>query len=129
MVAIQILAVIGFLLSLYSLRTEKKVEQDPGHRAVCDINDRVSCTATFKSKWGKHFGVANGVYGIGFYVVVFILAMLAQIPIILYLSILAILGSLYLAYILYFKLKKICLICSSLYAVNILLLVFSVLGR
>ena len=122
---LEILAVIGFLLSLYAFYVEKKFEANNKYHAACDINDRVSCTKAFKSKYGHTFGISNSIFGMIFYVIVFVLLFMNFTNIVFYLSTLSLLGSIYLAYILYFKVKSFCLVCNAIYIVNILLFVFS----
>jgi len=123
---IQLLAIAGFLLSFYILYVEKKTEQDKNYQPLCDISDKISCTKVSKSKWGKTFGIANAVYGLLFYALLFILTFI-NIKLIFYLAALSVLSSFYLAYVLYFKLKTVCLVCYSVYIVNIFLLIFSYL--
>lgn len=125
MVAIQVIAVVGFLLSVYALYVEHKVKKDAGYKAVCDITDNMSCGKVLTSKYGSLTGISNAIGGLLFYPLVFVLALLDYGQIILYLAVLAIIGSAYLAYLQYFKLKNLCLVCSGIYVVNILLLVFS----
>ena len=119
---IEILAIVGFLLSIYTLYVEYMCSDG---KAACDINDKFSCTKTITSKYGRTFGVPNSVGGIVFYVLVFILALMGFITYVKYLSVIAVLGSVYLAYISQFKLKTWCPVCILIYIVNILLLVFS----
>jgi vitamin-K-epoxide reductase (warfarin-sensitive) len=129
---IQVLAVIGFALSIYSIFVGKRAEEDVEYRSICDISDKASCTMAFKSEFGRLFGIQNGVYGAAFYALVFVLSFLGFMlvnDLIFYLVVLAFLGSLYLAYILYFKLKNLCIVCTAIYLVNILLLIFSWLAR
>ena len=123
---IQLLAIIGFLLSCYLLYIDKKIKQDKNYQPLCDISDTISCTKAFKSKWGKTFGIANWVYGLLFYAFVFV-ATFISIQLIFFLAIFSVLISFYLAYVLHFKLKTVCLVCYLTYTVNILLLVFSYL--
>ena len=122
---ILILAFIGYLLSAYAFYIEKRKEKEERYKAVCDIGEHASCTKAFTSAYGKMFGISNSIYGMLFYVLVFILALLNFGSYIFYLSVLSFLETLYLAYILYFKLKNFCLICHGIYLINILLLVFS----
>ena len=56
-----------------------------------------------------------------FYLVAVVLALLGEVQWIFLLSVLSVLGSFYLAYILYFKIKTFCVVCTSIYAVNVLL--------
>lgn len=121
---LQIFAVIGLLLSIYAYHVEKKSEKQANYHAVCDISDKFQCSKVVGSEYGKTAGVSNSIGGALFYILVFILTFF-NISLIFYLAILSIFGSLYLAYIQYFIIKKLCLICSSIYVVNILLLIFS----
>ena len=121
---ITILAIIGLLLSIYALYVEKK-SLNKKYRPVCDINNRVSCTKAFSSSYGKILGIPNSVFGIIFYVIILILNALNNIQIIFYLAVISVLGSIYLAYVSHIKLKTFCIICNSIYLVNILLLIFS----
>ena len=125
--AIMILAIIGFLLSLYAFSIEKKSEKEKKYKPICDISDKISCTKAFSSKFGKTFGLSNSIYGIIFCIVIFLLALFGLINYIFYLSIPSVIYSIYLAYILYFKVKSFCLVCNGIYLVNILLLIFSYL--
>ena len=122
---IQILSVIGFVLSVYAFIVEKKKEKDSKYKALCDINDKISCTKVFSSKYGKMAILPNSFYGMIFYLVVFLLAFFGNINYIFYLSVISVIGSSYLAYVLYFKVKNFCLVCHGIYIVNILLLIFS----
>lgn len=122
---IQIISIIGFLLSAYSLYVEIKSSKSKSYKAVCDINEKVSCTKVFSSQYGKILGLSNSFYGILLYILIFILNIYEYANLIFYLAILSVLGSVYLAYVMYFKIKSYCLVCNAIYAVNILLLVFS----
>src|SRR3989344_6611041 len=122
---IAIVSAVGFFLSLYALTVELKLEKNKNYKAVCDINDKISCTKTFSSGYGKLlFGIPNPVIGLMFYSLVFVLALLNYANIIFYLSVLSLIGSIGLWYVLQFKVKTICLVCYSIYLVNILLFVF-----
>ena len=124
-VIILILAMIGFLLSVYAVYVEKKLEKNKNYKAVCDVSSKVSCTKAFSSKYGKVFGMPNSWGGLGFYPAVIILTFFNLINIVFYLSILSMIFSLYLMYISFFKLKNYCVVCNGIYVVNILLLIFS----
>ncbi len=124
-ILIVVVAIIGFLLSWYALSVERKVNLNKNHKAMCDINDKISCTKAFRSLYGKMFGVQNSMLGMLFYVVVFVFALFDQMTLVFYLSVLSLLVSIYFAYVLYTKVKSFCLICHGIYLVNILLLIFS----
>jgi|SRR3989344_1753132 len=122
---LQILAIIGFILSIYAFYVEKRYEANNKYHAACDISDRVSCTKAFESKYGHTYGISNSLLGMGFYAIIFVLLLLNLSNIVFYLSAISLIGSLYLAYVLYFKVKSFCLVCNAIYIVNILLFVFS----
>ena len=131
---IQTTAVVGLLLSIYAYYVEIKTKQNVNYKAVCDITDGASCGKVVTSKYGKIVdGISNSVGGILFYISVLVLTLynlpvfMTSLQAIFYLSVLSILGSLYLAYIQYFKIKSLCVVCTAIYIVNILLVVFSYL--
>jgi vitamin-K-epoxide reductase (warfarin-sensitive) len=118
------LALIGFLLSLYALYIKKK-SQNKNYKALCDINENISCTQVLTSKYASLIYLPNSLLGLIFYTLIYLLVSLNFLTYVFYLSLISLLVSLYLAYLLYFKVKKTCLICSLTYLVNLLLLIFS----
>ncbi|XP_033197854.1 vitamin-K epoxide reductase [Bombus vancouverensis nearcticus] len=129
--------IIGFALSYYAYYVELAKEENDLYEAVCDINEHISCTKAFSSKYGKGFGIIsetsllyapNSIYGLMFYLLVAILSISNKYvtsALVVILEICANLGTLYLAYILY-KLSNICVVCVSLYLVNVVLLTLAV---
>jgi len=133
---------LGMVLSLFAFYVEVKKHQDESYVALCDINEKVSCSKVFTSKYGKGFGLLqffleedspliqpNPVYGIIFYFINFLLGLgnymfLAQIQFVM--CILANCGSVYLGYILYFILQDMCIVCISTYVVNFMLLLSTI---
>lgn len=120
-----IVAVFGFLFSLYSFYVEKQIEKNKKYKAVCDISDTMSCSAAAKSDYSKLGGIANSVKGLVYYPLFALLALFGHTAIVFYLSLASIVMTFYLIYVSYFKLKNYCIICSGIYLVNILLLYFS----
>lgn len=118
-----ILAVIGFCLSWYAYHVEQFAGKKKGYCALCDINDNALCTKAFTSAYGQTFGVSNGTWGVLFYLVAAVLALLGEIQYLFLISSLSLLASLYLAYALYVKVKTFCVVCTSIYLINILLVV------
>jgi vitamin-K-epoxide reductase (warfarin-sensitive) len=125
LVTILILAIIGFGISLYTYQLEQKVAQEPDYNPSCDINDRISCTKAIKSEYGNLFYFSNALIGMIFYVAVAIAALFDAQFIVLLLAIGGCLVSVVLAYLLYFKIKSLCVLCTSLYIINALLLLLS----
>ncbi len=128
LVSIIILAVLGFVISAYTYATERKLKQVPGYKPFCDISDRISCTKPMKSQYAYlYFSLAS--IGMAFYVAVAIFALFDATKLLLLASFAAALVSCALAYILYVKIKSLCILCTSLYVINFLLLFFSLSAR
>lgn len=122
---ILIIAICGFLVSFYDLYLKRKIDQNKDYKAVCDLNDRFSCTKVIVSEYGNTLGIPNAVWGLIFYSTVGALAYLEKLMLVWYLAIAGIIASIYLAYILYTKIKTVCLVCTTIYIINILLLISS----
>ncbi|HEX2978019.1 MAG TPA: vitamin K epoxide reductase family protein [Candidatus Babeliales bacterium] len=121
-----LLAAIGFFISLYAALTERKVSEDQNYKAACDLTDTISCTKPMKSEYAHLFYISNSFTGMIYYAT---LAVLAYFHIPLLVMIMAIGGALFscfLAYLLYFKIKALCLVCTSLYIINFLLLLLAI---
>ena len=143
-----LLYVAGLGLSGYALFVEQAKEADKDYVALCDINENVTCSKVFTSKYGKGFGLVamitgddnhilnqpNSIYGLIFYSLMGLLYLcgsrsrfLASLQ--FYAFIVANGMSCYLGYILYFVLKDMCVVCVSTYAVNFLLLLLTFCHR
>ena len=68
-----IVTIIGFMVSLYAYYIEKKIEQDPTYKPICDLSDRISCSKPIRSSWGKLFTLSNASVGMVFYVFILLL--------------------------------------------------------
>jgi vitamin-K-epoxide reductase (warfarin-sensitive) len=117
-----IIALIGLGITLYGIMVEKKVQEDSQYKAACDISDKVSCTRTFTSPYAKMFGFSN-IWALFFYYCTIIALYLCKAYYFVFLTAAAgCIVSIFFAYILYFKIRTLCLICTSLYIVNAVLL-------
>ena len=114
------IALIGLILTLYSIYVKKKLEKVKNYRPICDINENISCTKAFKSKYYSILLIPNTYYGLAYYLSVMLLSFNNQ-NLIFYFSVPALIFSIYLAYITYFKLKNFCLVCSGVYIINFLI--------
>ncbi|XP_055711020.1 vitamin K epoxide reductase complex subunit 1 [Phlebotomus papatasi] len=135
-------SLIGLLLSVYTTHVEIQLELDNDYEALCDLNEGISCTKVFSSKYGKGFGVIhrvlgedsifnqpNGLFGILFYAIIALLCFVNDSKVArmqIYLCIVSNLLSLYLAYLLYFVLEDFCIVCVSTYVVNAINLYLSI---
>ena len=125
MIEIWILAIVGFILSLYSFYVEKRLEKNSSYSPTCDITQKVSCSVAFTSKYAKIFGINNSILGLIFYSAIILLSLTSFAWLILYFAASSVLITFYLAYISYFKLKNFCLVCSTIYLVNLLIFIFA----
>ena len=120
---IQTVADIGFLLSLYAFFVERKAEKEKKYKPFCDLNETVSCTKAFTSDYGKFLGLSTALWGVFFYIGLVLLTFLHN-PLYLMIAVcISIPMTLYLAYASYIKLKTFCLVCTSVYLVNIALVI------
>ena len=129
LISIVILSVIGFAISLYAYLLEQKVRADSSYKAVCDLSDTFSCTKPILSEYGELIGFSNSLVGMAFYILIAVLAFFDRTTLLFYLSGTSLLASAFLAYILYFKIKSVCLICNSIYIINIFIFMFLYLNR
>ena len=122
---IELFSIIGMLISVYAFKTELKSKHNKKYKSFCDKNNKVSCTKTFSSKYGHILGIPNSLFGIVYYLILFLLLVYSSGNLIFPLTLLAFLGSIFLAYLSFVKLKVTCLICISIYLINIILLISS----
>jgi len=116
-----VLAAIGLLISIYGITIERKLQENVQYKAACDLSDTISCTRPFLSAYGKMLGISN-IWASAFYYIAILVAAFIHMPLILLLITSAgLAATVVFAYILYFKIKSLCLICTSLYIVNIAL--------
>lgn len=135
------LAVVGFVISLYGYVTERKVKQDPSFKPACDISDKISCSKAMLSPYANilflsRYEVAMEPHENSFYFSTFSLALIYYAfaglfallnlsEIIFFAALASCILSCYLAYLLFFKIKTLCILCTSLYLVNFLMLFFA----
>lgn len=136
-----LLYMAAFGLSGFALYVKYQKDQDPDYKAACDIQEGVMCSTVMQTEYSKGFGlvekitgskdhplnIPNTVYGLLMYGslgLAFVVGPHNRLLVALqfYCILAANLMSVYLFYVLQFVLKNICVICYSLYVVNILLL-------
>ena len=122
MILVFIFALIGLCISIYAYMVEQKIKIDPTYKAACDLSDRISCTKPLLSPYAHLFYYSNATFGIIYYIVVAALAYLNAVNVLFLVALAGCLVSLYLAYILYVKIKSLCIVCTSLYLINFLIL-------
>lgn len=124
---ILVLAAIGFCIALYAYFVENKMKADASYHPACDINDRISCSKPLQSQYSNLFFISNSLAAMLYYVVIALLAFMGMHTVLVIATTLGLIVSLGLAYLLYFKIKSLCLVCTSLYIINILLFVATIL--
>ena len=121
MMTVIIIATIGLVISAYGITVEHQLQQDAEYKAACDISDAISCTRPFLSPYGKMLGISNIWASALYYCAMIMIAIMSLPTIALILAYAGVAVTIVFAYILYFKIRSLCLICTSLYAVNIAL--------
>lgn len=75
-------SLIGMGISAYSIYVKVQSEMDPKYEAMCDMNEKVSCTKVFNSEYGRGFGliskdsplnISNGIFGLVHYLIIAIM--------------------------------------------------------
>jgi len=120
---ILILAIIGLIISIYGIMVERKLQQDAQYKAACDISDMVSCTRPMLSEYNALLGISNSLAAALYYGAIIALVVLQQYQLLMLLVMAGLVATIIFAYILYFKIRSVCLICTSLYVINIALAV------
>ncbi len=118
-----ILLGIGFCVSLYAFSIEQKIATNPQYKPACNISDRISCTKPLLSAYGKLLGFSNSIVGLLFYPTMATLLFVGEDLLLLIGAVGSCIFTIYLAYILFAKVKALCLICLTIYAVNLCTLV------
>lgn len=60
---IAVSSTIGIFLSLYGMYVEIMAAYDDDYEAMCDINEKISCTKVFTSEYGRGFGILGSLVG------------------------------------------------------------------
>ncbi len=120
------LAAVGFCASLYAYFIERKIREKPDYKPVCDISDRISCTKPILSEYSNLFFFSNGLMGALFYAVIAALAFTDSFRLMMIATSVRLVATCFLAYLLYFKIRSLCLVCTLIYIINILLFLLAV---
>lgn len=123
-----ILAVIGLLISAYSLSHHLELKANGSTQAFCNINETFSCDTVANSKYSEDpFGNPLGVYGIGFFAGLGVMLLIAQFKAeyrrdalhgYAALVVLGVISSIILGFISHFDVGALCLTCIGIYIVN-----------
>jgi len=121
---IQWLSIIGLILSIYFLYVRTKI-RNTQYKPLCDINENISCTKAAKSKHSNVLILPNSIYGIIFYITIFLLS---SLNLTLYTFIIAALATLFTIYLITISLKQkiYCPVCIATYIINFAILYLAV---
>lgn len=50
-IKIAVISAVGVLLSIYAWQVGNKAKMDEGYEAMCDINEHISCSTVFRSRF------------------------------------------------------------------------------
>ncbi len=115
---IVVFALLGLLISAYALYVKLQLKKNKNYKPLCDINDKVSCSAVLKSSYANLFYLPNAFVGIVFYLVIILLVLLEFNVFLIVLTTIAAVVSFVLFYLMA-RLEKTCVVCIASYLVNI----------
>ncbi len=124
-VSMAAVAGLGLIISLYAYYIEQKIAQNAHYKAACDLSDIVSCSKPITSAYGKLFGISNAVLGMLYYALIMVLVLLHSKMVLYIAALIAFLFSFYLAWLLYFRIRAFCILCTTTYIINIILLLLT----
>lgn len=127
-------AALGLAASSMSSYVHYNLLTQPSYTSFCDVNETVSCTQAYLSRYGSFIGVPVALFGVAFFVLVLALALLARgrthvaesAPgYIFALSTIGLAFVLYLGWASYVVLKEFCILCAITYVAVIALFIVS----
>lgn len=127
-IAAIVTAIAGAATSVYSVIHHMEVRSTGATNAACNINATVNCDAVALSKYAELFNIPLGVYGLGYFTAMAILAATVAFnlktkaqnwPTWLLLSASGIVASLVLGIISLVSLNLVCIVCIVIYAITI----------
>lgn len=124
---LQLLALIGLVLSIYFLYVDYEVSKNKNYKALCDFSSKLSCSKAVKSKHSRLVLLPNAVWGVVYYSMVIVLATIKMNGLVFLISIPIIIFTAYLSYVLYVEMKDYCVVCTATHLINLLILVTSFL--
>lgn len=139
LISATIIALIGFILSVILGNVGINLLSNPSYVSFCNINETFNCDAVALSKYASHFGIPNFIYGMGYYLLIFAVAIFSLFSVrlrlknffvyLFWLSLISVLVSFYLFLIAHFVIKSLCILCMMIYVVNVLLLLVAFMAE
>ena len=121
--------VVGMAASIYSIKHHMELKLQGHTEAACNINSLINCDAVAASKYSELFGTPLGVWGLGYFFAMTILAATILVghksskehePSWILLSLVGLIGSIGLGAISLGILGKVCIVCIIIYAASII---------
>lgn len=128
-IAGMILAIIGAVISIYSIQHHRELQATGQTDAFCNINQTFSCDTVAKSQYAELWGTPLGVYGLGYFLALIILLGIglkgkkgadASLQMYGIMVVIGVLVSVILGGISTFQIGSACLTCIMIYVVTIL---------
>ena len=128
-----VLSVAGFGVSIYALIEHLKLEGG-ALGLECDINNLVNCTKVLGSKYGSLMGIPLGAFGMSYFGIAFAIALLPALAAVsarfvhgwqVLITGVGAVTSLFLAYLAYFQIQSICIVCSAVHVLSLLMFFWS----
>jgi protein-disulfide isomerase/uncharacterized membrane protein len=127
-----LLALAGLGISIVAQTVHLRIAADPSYTSFCNVNSRLNCDLVMSSRYARLGGVPVSLYAIGYYLVLIAVGIalalverarrrekLATLTVLL--ASWGLIFSIYMAVIAFGVLHGVCLLCASLYLVNIAL--------
>lgn len=118
-------ALVGLAASAGSTYVHYQMTSDPGYTSFCDINETVSCTTLYQSRYGSVAGIPVALAGVFWFGVVLLLAMAdarapdgSRLNIAGYFLVWSTIGlsvGMYMAFASFYVLQTFCLLCGVVY--------------
>jgi protein-disulfide isomerase/uncharacterized membrane protein len=124
-----IAGLIGAGASIYSIKHHMELKLHGHTEAACNINSQISCDAVAASKYSELLGAPLGVWGLGYFFAMSILALTVlaghksakeHAPSWILLSLVGVVSSIGLGFISLGILKTVCIVCILVYAASLL---------
>jgi uncharacterized membrane protein len=130
-----LLAIAGSAVSLYSAHSHYKNYTDPLYSSFCALSQTINCDTVAQSHWSIFFEIPVAWWGFLFYLFFLLLLLTENYKSVqawqrlLYISLAASAGTLALAGIAVWKIKSLCLVCLTIYAITFALTYIYWIGR
>ncbi|MCY4444779.1 MAG: thioredoxin domain-containing protein [Proteobacteria bacterium] len=133
LISVLVLSLLGIIVSAYATHHHLEFKQHGQTSAVCNVNQTVSCDSIAASEYSELLNYPLGIWGLGYFLALFAIALIllpkkpltfrseAHYAALISLSLLGVITSLVLASLSFFVIKAVCLTCTMVYVLTLLL--------